>query len=142
MFSNEEENRTIIAGCGRFGSYLAIQLNDANHDITVIDLNEETLNSLSPVLSCSVIEGDASNIEVLKAAGINRARTLIAATDNDNINLMIGEIGCQIYEVPNVIVLIRNSKLLSIQNEFKFSILCPSQVVTQTVLVQLESKEG
>lgn len=39
--------KIIIVGCGKVGTTLAEQLNRENHDITLIDTNEEAIQNIS-----------------------------------------------------------------------------------------------
>ncbi|MEA4887935.1 MAG: NAD-binding protein [Clostridiaceae bacterium] len=142
MFASKEVSGIIIAGGGRTGCCLAEQLNIADENVTVIDINRESFNKFMPEFSGSTIEGDASNIDVLRQAGISHARAVISATNNDNVNLMIAQIAREIYEVPIVIAMVNDSSLLSVKERFDFLILCPHWVMTQEVIKDLEKKEG
>jgi trk system potassium uptake protein TrkA len=79
----------IIVGCGKFGSYLANNLSREGHSVVVIDVKASSFNELTAEFSGFVIEGDATEFAVLKEAKIDRADVLIAATENDNVNLMV-----------------------------------------------------
>ena len=92
MLSNQGFPGIIIGGAGRFGCYLADQLSLSEEEIVIIDLDCESFDKLNPDFSGVTIEGDASSIEVLRKAGISKARAIIAATGNDNKNLMIAQI--------------------------------------------------
>jgi trk system potassium uptake protein TrkA len=142
MFAKKELSGVIIAGGGRFGRCLADQLNLADEIVTVIDINCELFNTLMPEFSGSTIEGDASSIDVLRLAGINRVRAVISATDDDNVNLMVAQIAKDIYEVPTVIAVVNNSNILSAKEGFDFMILCPALVMTQEVIKYLKTEEG
>lgn len=39
-----------------------------------------------------VVHGDAEDINVLKAAGIEKAKYIVATTDHDNTNLLVSQI--------------------------------------------------
>lgn len=142
MFSKTEKSEIIIAGCGRFGCCLAEQLNLTDEKVIAIDINFESLSNRLPDFTGSTIEGDASSIDILRQAGINRARVVVSATDNDNINLMIAQIARDIYEVPIVIAVVNDSNILTAKDEFDFLILCPALVMAQEVINTLRTKEG
>lgn len=142
MLANKKASGVIVAGGGRFGCYLADQLNLADEDVTVIDINCESFDKLGPDFSGATVEGDASDIEVLRQAGISKARSVVAATDNDNVNLMIAQIAHSIYEVTKVVAVVSDVRKISTKAEFDFSIICPAVVMTEAVIVDLNGKEG
>ncbi|MCQ2512763.1 MAG: Trk system potassium transporter TrkA [Lachnospiraceae bacterium] len=78
-----------IAGCGKVGTTLAEQLSKENHDITVIDLDEERLSYISDSQDVMCCTGDARSVSVLKEAGVDTDDLLLAVMDNDEVNLMV-----------------------------------------------------
>jgi trk system potassium uptake protein len=82
----------IIIGCGRFGSILANRLSLAGHYVVVIDTDENAFGKLLPEYSGFRVQGDATEIEVLRQARVESADLLIAATREDNINLMVAQV--------------------------------------------------
>lgn len=52
----------IVAGAGQVGKRVAEELANRNHDITVIDTDEEVCEKLSVSMNARVINGDASDI--------------------------------------------------------------------------------
>lgn len=69
----------IVCGFGRVGSSAAAHLLDTGHEVVVIDLDPERFTERT----LPYILGDASNDDVLVAAGIEHARALICALDSD-----------------------------------------------------------
>ncbi|MEQ1933255.1 MAG: NAD-binding protein, partial [Fimbriimonadaceae bacterium] len=84
------ENHTIVAGLGNVGFRIASLLAEMNQDVVVID--NKTEPEYRSVLGDRVtfIMGDARDPTTLERAGIERASAMIAATDNDAVNLSIG----------------------------------------------------
>jgi len=82
----------VIVGCGRLGSHLANQLSRAGHGVVVIDTNEHAFGNLSPEYSGFRVEGDATELAVLKQAKVNKADLVVATTRADNINLMVAQV--------------------------------------------------
>jgi voltage-gated potassium channel Kch len=62
----------VIVECGRLGSLLANQLSRAGNSVVVIDRNEATFNDLSFDFSGFRVEGDATQMVVLKEAKLNK----------------------------------------------------------------------
>ena len=71
----------IIAGYGRVGHSAADHLVATGHQVVVVDSDPERLNGLDPGIL--QLCGDVNDDAVLRAAGIDRARALIAALETD-----------------------------------------------------------
>ena len=80
--------KLIIAGAGRIGASLAEQLSADGHHICIIDRDTETLRHVSDDLDVICLEGSATNPDVLREAGAERADLMIAATEQDEVNLV------------------------------------------------------
>ncbi len=72
----------IICGYGRVGRAAAEYLAANGHEVVVVDNEAERLEQLGPGLSYHLC-GDVTDDSVLRDAGIERARALIAALDTD-----------------------------------------------------------
>ncbi|WMJ22993.1 NAD-binding protein [Paludicola sp. MB14-C6] len=107
IFKNKQEN-IIIAGCGKFGSYLLKTMCLQDDNISIIDQNEKCLSVLENNSYYQYIKGDATDVQILEQAGIQSADVLLAATDNDNANIMIAQIAKQFYKVNTVIAVIKD----------------------------------
>lgn len=80
--------KIIIVGCGKVGVTLAEQLNRENHDITLIDRNEETLRSIADSIDVMSVVGNGAIYQVQMEAGIADADLLIATTSSDELNML------------------------------------------------------
>lgn len=78
----------IIVGCGKVGVTLAEKLSQEEHDITVIDTNREKVTEITNRLDLMGYVGNGASFELLREAGIEGADLFIAATDQDEINLL------------------------------------------------------
>ena len=78
----------IICGYGRVGRRIMDDLKVKGHSFVLIDPNEELVIPLKDE-GVFVINGDATDDDVLEKAGISRAAGLFAATGLDNQNLVI-----------------------------------------------------
>jgi voltage-gated potassium channel len=85
---NQLRDHFIICGYGRIGTQIVAELEDHQVPYAVIDQTEEALIRLRNEDRLHV-EGDASSEEVLKLAGIERARGLISAVDSDERSVYI-----------------------------------------------------
>ena len=78
----ELRDHFIVCGYGRIGTAVVAEFEDHHVQYVIVDRTEEALNRLYKEHKL-YIEGDAASEEILKAAGIDRARGLISAVDSD-----------------------------------------------------------
>lgn len=81
-------NHAIVCGFGRVGRTVVEELERDGVPYLVIDKNESREHELLDAVSAYFI-GDATKREDLQAAGIDRARALISAVDDDAENIFI-----------------------------------------------------
>lgn len=74
-----------------FGARLASILSNQKYPITVIDENKNSFCKLSDTFSEYELYGDGSDVEILKSSAIETANLVMVATNNDNINILIGQ---------------------------------------------------
>ncbi|MBO4374079.1 MAG: Trk system potassium transporter TrkA [Lachnospiraceae bacterium] len=80
--------KIIIVGCGKIGAALTKALNDENHDIAVIDSDEDTVKSVANSMDVIGVEGNGASIQTQREAGIAGANLLIATTGSDEVNIL------------------------------------------------------
>lgn len=80
--------KIIVVGCGKVGSVLAEQLNNEDHEVTVIDSNSEKLEIMLERLDVQSYMGNGSSYKVQMSAGVKQADLLIAVTSKDETNLL------------------------------------------------------
>ena len=78
----------IIAGDGRVGSMLTRQLSSEGHNITVIDSDARVLEATVERYDVIAIHGNCASMEILLEASVRDANLLIAATSEDEVNLL------------------------------------------------------
>jgi trk system potassium uptake protein TrkA len=77
----------IVVGAGQVGSTIAAGLADS-HEVVVIDVDRERVESLTYSLDVLAVEGDGASLDTLEEAGIDEADMLIASTDEDETNIV------------------------------------------------------
>jgi CPA2 family monovalent cation:H+ antiporter-2 len=86
----DEHQRVIIAGFGHFGSTLGRFLRANGVEATILD-NDSDRVSLLRKMGFTVHYGDATRLELLEAAGANKAHILVSAIDSPEKNLALQE---------------------------------------------------
>ncbi|WP_128476120.1 potassium channel family protein [Halorussus pelagicus] len=81
--------KIVIAGGGRVGFQTAELLGDHGHDVTIIERDEAVVADVADEWVATVIEGDATNPDVIEQAGIERADVVAALTGEMGLNLAV-----------------------------------------------------
>lgn len=118
----------IVVGCGRLGSQLANDLSKLGHSVVVVDRDENSFIKLSVDFSGFMIEGDATQIKVLEQAKTEKADVFIAATSDDNINLLVSQTADKIYKVKLVLTRIFDLKKEKIFAILNIKAICPTSL--------------
>lgn len=129
----------IIIGCGRLGSQLANSLSKFGHSVVIIDRNDKSFIKLSADFSGFMIEGDATQMKVLREAKAEKADVFIAATHDDNINLMIAQVAGKILNVPRVLARIFDPNKEKIYSGFNIKTICPTSIAVDIFINNIET---
>jgi glutathione-regulated potassium-efflux system ancillary protein KefC len=106
---DEPEQPVLIAGFGRFGQTVGRLLHANGIGTTILDHDPELIETLRP-LGLKVFYGDARRLDLLCAAGAERARLLVVAVDDHEQALRIVEAVREHF--PNLEVLCRSRDML------------------------------
>jgi trk system potassium uptake protein TrkA len=124
----------VIIGCGRLGNHLADQLSREGHSVVVIDMHGAAFDDLSPDFSGFRVEGDATQMAVLKEAKLGNADVLIAATHEDNVNLMVAQVAKKIFGVPLVMARVFDPRREEVYARLGIETICPTSVAADMFL--------
>ena len=80
--------KILIAGAGKVGTSLTAQLSLEGNDITIIDMKARKLESVMETYDVNTMEGNSAASSVLKEAGVMDVDLFIAATSQDEVNLL------------------------------------------------------
>ncbi|MCK5346183.1 MAG: NAD-binding protein, partial [Candidatus Heimdallarchaeota archaeon] len=106
--ANDMERHTILVGLGNVGSRIVNELKEDGIATTVITLekdNSELINELLEHPSIALIFGDATQRPILEKVNVQKARALIAVTNDDLVNFKIATIAKELN--PNLRTVIR-----------------------------------
>ena len=85
--------KIILAGAGEVGTHLAKMLSNGNHDVVVIDPDENNLNYINSHFDIMTIPGSAASIETLIDAGIKKTDLFVAVAPTQEINITSSILG-------------------------------------------------
>ena len=100
--------KIIIVGGGETGLATA-KLFEKEAEVTIVEKDEVLAKELTNKTNALIINGDGTDISILKEAEINKADALIVTTADDTTNLMISQIGI-LEKVKKVVPLVRKPK--------------------------------
>ena len=93
--------RTIIIGGGRVGRALATRLENRGEYVVVVEDEDDRIEQARSA-GFTVHDGDGSEAETLRRAGIGETKRLIAATRDDDINLLACQLAITKFGVGSV----------------------------------------
>jgi trk system potassium uptake protein TrkA len=139
--------KVIICGAGQVGWQIARHLSSENNDVVIIDQNAELVQRATDSLDVQGVTGFASYPDILKRAGAGDAEMIIAATQSDEVNMVICQIAHSLFSVPRKIARLRaQSYLTAIYSDLYHSkhlpidvVISPEQEVAEAVLRRIQS---
>lgn len=120
----------VIAGAGKVGYHLTKLLNEEKYCVTTIEKSQTVCDKLALEVESCIICGNATRIDVLEDAEIEKVDVLIAATGKDEENLLICQMAKLNFHVPKIIARINNPK-----NEKIFKVLGIEYTVSSTNII-------
>jgi trk system potassium uptake protein len=79
--------RIIIAGAGEVGTHLAKMLSNENHEIIIIDPEENRLKPIDSSLDVLTREGSSTSVKILQEALSKKTDLFIAVTHSEDTNI-------------------------------------------------------
>ena len=144
LSNSSNDGYTIIAGCGRLGANLANTLSDGGGNIIIIDKNPGAFRKLSPSYGGIVMTGDATEMNVLYSAEIEKATTVISVTNKDNTNIMVAQLAKEMFNTERVIARLYDPECECVYREFGIDTICPAVLSTKEIdkLLGVSETEG
>jgi len=122
----------VIVGGGCVGYYLTKALLKEGHEILIIEKNPIVCNIINEELGTICLRGDGCETTIMAEAGTERADMLVAATADDEDNLVACQIAKHKFNVPRTIARIRNP-----QNEVLFKKLgVDITIITTNMIIE------
>ncbi|MBP1909869.1 cation:proton antiporter [Methanolobus bombayensis] len=130
----------LIIGGGEVGKILAERFEKRGENVVVVDNSEEKCQRLLKQ-GIRAIHGDAEDINVLKDAGIEKAKYIVATTDQDNTNLLVSQIAKSKFNLKEEQIVARVNNVENLHAFWDLSIRSMSpQMTTALVLDNMVGK--
>jgi Trk K+ transport system NAD-binding subunit len=101
---------TTLLAEGDVGSYIADHLVGAGHEVLVVEQDAATARRARAAGGRTVVAGDACEPSVLDRLGLDTVDTVVAATGDDEDNLVVSLLVKRWYAVPRVVARVNNPK--------------------------------
>src|SRR5213592_824784 len=109
--------RVVVTGGGAIGRHLSADLVERGHDVTLIEQHRSVVDRLrEEIPEVKVMLGDACEPRVLDDAHLSDADVVVAATGDDEDNLVTSLLAKQEFAVPRVLARVNHSS-----NEWMFT---------------------
>jgi trk system potassium uptake protein TrkA len=109
--------KVAIVGAGNVGTSIATELGAGGHEVLLIDKDVDLVDRLRDDLDVTLLAADGCEVSSLHAAGFATVDVAIAATGDDEDNLVISLLSKQEFAVPRVIARVNNTKNQWLFNE-------------------------
>ena len=109
--------KVAIAGAGSVGTAIASDLHANGHEVLVFEQDPELVERLRPTLDVTWVAADACEVSSLDAAGLATVDVVVAATGDDEDNLVISLLAKQEFAVPRVVARVNHPKNQWLFNE-------------------------
>ncbi|MCT9094507.1 cation:proton antiporter [Haloarchaeobius sp. HME9146] len=99
--------RVLVIGGGKVGRQLAARLEDRGENVVIIEKNPEIVE-IAREAGYTVHKGDGTDTDVLRSAGAGNAKILVAATGDDDANLLVAQLANSKFDIQTIIARANN----------------------------------
>ena len=139
--------KIIICGAGQVGWQIAKHLSVENNNITIVDSDPSLIRRATENIDVQGVLGFASYPDVLEQAGARDADMIIAATNSDEVNMVICQVAHSVFVIPRKIARLRSQSYLNAiysdlyrENHLPIDVvISPEQEVAEAALLRLEA---
>ncbi len=128
----------LIIGAGKVGLRLIKTLEHLGHDVAVVEYNMsliEKIHQMNPPFTGNVVRGMPIDTDVLRSAGAEICDAVAAVTQDDNVNIMVGQIAREVFRIKNVIVRIADPELKTVYSQrFDMHTVCGTNLTSQAIV--------
>jgi len=130
--------RTVIVGCGRVGTMLAVMLEDGGHQVSILDISTAAFDRLPGSFKGNAIRGDGTDEDTLRRAGAEDADLFLAVTEGDNRNIMAAQLAAEAFRVEQVIAKINDPLRALAYAELGIATICRTDLMANAILSYLK----
>ncbi|MBP5535807.1 MAG: Trk system potassium transporter TrkA [Bacteroidales bacterium] len=125
----------MITGGGRIGRYAALTLEDKMH-ITLVEQNRSRCEDLSALLNNTlIVNGDATDIELLKEEGLQDNDAFIAVTDSSETNVLTC-LHARKLGIRKTIALVENTGFINLSQQVGIDTIINKKLITASYIAR------
>lgn len=109
--------KVAVAGAGKVGVHIAGDLLAGGHQVVIIERDTRAAARARAELHAEVYLADACELRDLHAAGLRDADVMVAATGEDQVNLVASLLAKQEFAIPRVVARVNHPKNQWLFNE-------------------------
>lgn len=126
----------LVVGGGKVGANLTRALDDLGHEVVVIEQDRRRFERIEREFAHRALLGDGTELFVLEKAGIRRPpQIVVAATGDDEDNIVICQVARERYAVPKVVARVNDPRN---QRHFDLLGIAPTLCATRMMLALIE----
>ncbi|MGH9279205.1 MAG: potassium channel family protein [Acidimicrobiales bacterium] len=95
--------KVAIAGAGNVGTYIATDLHEGGHHVVLIEQDPDVVARVRATTDVEVVEADACEVTSLQRVALENYDVVVAATGDDEDNLVVSLLAKQEFAVPRVV---------------------------------------
>jgi len=126
--------KALVIGCGRVGATIALNLHREGWEVVVVDENEDALSRLGESWRGAFVVGHGMDTDLLRQAGIEDADAVVAATDGDNTNIVIGQVAQKRFDIGCVVVRVLDPARAEFYAARGMRTVCPTSVAIDALM--------
>ena len=134
--------RAVIVGCGRVGATMARALENAGHDVTIIDLVTRAFDRLPATFRGTSVRGDGTDEDTLRRAGAEDADLFLALTEGDNRNIMAAQLAVEALGIHRVYAKVNDPVRAQAYAELGIGTICRTTMMADALLAALGQAGG
>ena len=138
QFTNKRSKveRVFIVGAGRVGRNLALLLEQSGISVKIIDKDEERCDTTACLLNKGIVlNGDGTDIDLLKQEGVGEADAIVCLTNDDKLNLLVALLAKRL-GAKKSFVRVGRSEYASIMEQVGVDVALSPQFLTVGVILR------
>ena len=138
----KKKMRAVVIGCGTLGAHVANLLVEAGYAVGAVDVEATAFRRLPLLYGGETVEGDGTELAVLRNAKVEDANLVVATTREDNANLMIAQVAKAEFRVPRVFARVHDPEREPLCRRLGVDPICPSSVAVDITMQAIREGGG